>query len=737
MSESVRASSLFTTLLRYALDVRAMILLSLLLQIALSFLGKRRKHSVSLINKIILWFAYQSKDWVTIAALGKLTSPIMDVDIDNLQGIGSLWAPLLILHLGGPDTITAYSFQDTQLWTRHLLTLVVQSILAFCVIFLSMPEYSTFFFLLLTIPLCFAGIIKYIERILCLKATNSMKTKRIISIFKNPNHLSHPLLDHQESKIVLLGYALFSAMRPDVNNYLSQKEYPLSFKVRIRTYLRKTNHQVKLMLQDLLERNELRRSNSHLTHFDIAVVELGFIFDVVYTKAAFIYTRKGFILRLISFTLSVGMLVYVLISVEDLDFSITLLLLVGAVALDICTVFSILSSDWAVILMHNNCLARKILQYVLQFFPCFLPQQKRWSVRMGQFDLLNYCWNSRKARVYRFLQKCCSYDNLEHWHRFKYTRFVEVPSCLKPKDVYQRRLDSFFSGDSFEATRGERTLDELRGGISDIRTDLEWSIKVDFDASIIAWHLATSICYHQDNKNLNNAPNEAMKISKYLSDYMMHLLVIRPAMLLPDDCSSFWLDRALDVLRDTASKASNKNAAFDSLLLDLPEFSPQTAMENLPKYAGYLATKLNQYTNRWKLIKAMWIEMLLYAAHSCQNVNHVTQLGQYGREFLSIIWVMGGYRVIQELFEIPSIPVIAKSVEVFNAGIILSKSNYEIWSHFMEMHIVEREKLFYIHDKTKPPVECKDRYEKRYVENHKVKRWLLMSEAKIMKRYNM
>jgi len=33
---------------------------------------------------------------------------------------------LLLLHLGGPDTITAYAFEDNQLWLRHLLNLAVQ-----------------------------------------------------------------------------------------------------------------------------------------------------------------------------------------------------------------------------------------------------------------------------------------------------------------------------------------------------------------------------------------------------------------------------------------------------------------------------------------------------------------------------------------------------------------------------------------------------------------------------------
>ena len=45
----------------------------------------------------------------------------------------------------------------------------------------------------------------------------------------------------------------------------------------------------------------------------------------------------------------------------------------------------------------------------------------------------------------------------------------------------------------------------------------------------------------------------------------------------------------------------------------------------------------------------------------------------------------------------------------------------------MEMHIVRKEKLFYICNKTKSPIEAEDGYEKWYAKNHKVKKLLSMS----------
>ena len=43
------------------------------------------------------------------------------------------------------------------------------------------------------------------------------------------------------------------------------------------------------------------------------------------------------------------------------------------------------------------------------------------------------------------------------------------------------------------------------------------------------------------------------------------------------------------------------------------------------------------------------------------------------------------------------------------------------------MHIVRKEKLSYICNKTKSPAEAEDGYEKCYAKNHKVKKLLFMS----------
>ena len=53
--------------------------------------------------------------------------------------------------------------------------------------------------------------------------------------------------------------------------------------------------------------------------------------------------------------------------------------------------------------------------------------------------------------------------------------------------------------------------------------------------------------------------------------------------------------------------------------------------------------------------------------------------------------------------------------------IILTKTNYDVWSQLMEIYITKREKLKYIMGETKPPAKKDEGYDKWKAENQKVK----------------
>ena len=78
-----------------------------------------------------------------------------------------------------------------------------------------------------------------------------------------------------------------------------------------------------------------------------------------------------------------------------------------------------------------------------------------------------------------------------------------------------------------------RTLCSYRGGAvleKYSHLGLDWSLQVEFDQSILIWHIATDLCYHSDWRD-QDAILLNGKLSKWQSQYMLYLLVICPFML--------------------------------------------------------------------------------------------------------------------------------------------------------------------------------------------------------------
>jgi hypothetical protein len=82
------------------------VLLSLKLQIALFLFAGIRRRGAHYLPRFLLWFAYQLADYTATYALGHLS-------IRGARPIVAFWASFLLLHLGGPDNITAYSLEDS------------------------------------------------------------------------------------------------------------------------------------------------------------------------------------------------------------------------------------------------------------------------------------------------------------------------------------------------------------------------------------------------------------------------------------------------------------------------------------------------------------------------------------------------------------------------------------------------------------------------------------------------
>ncbi|GJN38374.1 hypothetical protein PR202_gb27410 [Eleusine coracana subsp. coracana] len=102
--------------------LQTLVLLSFTLQVVLLILAEFRRSMDSGVLRAFLWPAYMLADSTATFVLGHLSVASRSPE----HQLMAFWAPFLLLHLGGQDSITAYAIEDNELWLRHLQTLTVQ-----------------------------------------------------------------------------------------------------------------------------------------------------------------------------------------------------------------------------------------------------------------------------------------------------------------------------------------------------------------------------------------------------------------------------------------------------------------------------------------------------------------------------------------------------------------------------------------------------------------------------------
>jgi hypothetical protein len=119
--------------------LRILVLCSLFVQFVLVFSVLIRRWYILRWLRIVVWIAYIGGDALAVYALATLfnrqkqqTTTVAGGGNDALE---VLWAPVLLIHLGGQVEISAYSLEDNELWTRHTITLVSQVTVALYVFF--------------------------------------------------------------------------------------------------------------------------------------------------------------------------------------------------------------------------------------------------------------------------------------------------------------------------------------------------------------------------------------------------------------------------------------------------------------------------------------------------------------------------------------------------------------------------------------------------------------------------
>ncbi|KAF9613241.1 hypothetical protein IFM89_006342 [Coptis chinensis] len=327
-------------------SIRLFILLSLFSQIVLVLLAPLRKKKQQ--NRIarFIWLVYLLADWVAIFTLGLLSNNQND-DSSGLNGrddLLALWAPFLLLHLGGPDTITAFALEDNELWLRHLIGLIYQLIPAGYVFIRSFPTNT------LLVPTIFifpVGIVKYVERTLSLygasfdalntECMNPMRGSglKIFRFGQDFVDVNGQGWEDQvtSTKILQYAYYLFHNFKGIVADHM-------------------------LNLFHLIKSREVFLMWSANDAFKVIEIELSFLYEMLYTKAVVVHSRVGYVFRFICFIfITIALCDFFFLKkhkFHESDIKITYTLLIGAVSLEATGLFNLIFSDWSVIHLTNS-----------------------------------------------------------------------------------------------------------------------------------------------------------------------------------------------------------------------------------------------------------------------------------------------------------------------------------------------------------------------------------------------
>ncbi|XP_065867251.1 uncharacterized protein [Euphorbia lathyris] len=669
-------------------ELRVAVVVSLSMQMILIVLGSRRKYIARDWLVLILWLVYLSVDWIVNVSLGVLSnmeSSDTNGSLNPKYVMMAFWAPFLLLHFGGPDTITAYSSEDSELWMRQLLGVLVKFGGAFYVLIKSWMGSPINF---LAIPMFVVAIIKCGERIWALRFASSEQFRKSMLPRPDPGHSYSKFMDDYISKIneghnVLLkpvideAFVVVDQAHKVVANDIFPDAVILQHAADFFGTFKRLFADLILSFQDLKNSRSffLKESTTWEEAFKVIEIELGFMYDLLYTKATLIHTYWGSFLRFITLSLTFFTLISLVVinkhpySIKDKI--ITFVLLVPAVALQAYEIVILLPSDLTLLWLSKRKnslvdLAYKTISFLqsrLQFCHLVPAVNKRWSNSMSKYNLVDFCLKDKPIRFSRILKLLCIYEMVES-HQYKVQHSVSPD--LK-KLIFQQLLEKsrkpldMKNSKKLCAQRGDQVLREM--GCFD---KIGWSIEAEFDQSILLWHIATDLCFYIDaERNTNVLKNPTCKESKSISDYMLYLLVMRPVMLpngigqirFQDSCAEaiqffeekrYKLDRmktccallevSTDILPCQVKGDRSKSVLFDACRLAKSIHSMETE---------------EQWTmdKKWEMINNVWIEMLCYGANQCGWRNHVKQLTN-GGELLTHVWLLMAHLGITEQFQI-------------------------------------------------------------------------------------
>ncbi|CAN6373195.1 unnamed protein product [Urochloa humidicola] len=538
---------------------------------------RRRSGSRALLT--VLWLAYLLADTVAIFVLGHLAVYVRGPSHELMF----FWASFVLVHLGGQDNITAFSKQDNELWTRHLLSLVSQVAVAGYVV--SKSSWPDTRLRAAMVIMFLHGFLKYAGRTLCLYSASPMNIgasslgslsttiRTLQAVQDEVNRSSDKLPDifTKKNGERTIKERRFKAMFVPTRCWESVSSLPDDMDMQaddIMSVDAPVNDLGSIefadVLPDLLE--EFKDSPDRCTAYQFVAAALVQSYKYLYTKTPLSYHAGTILFRAMDlygadYIYYLFCLIYVLFQYlsaaialalfavaekkshySEADIIVSYLLLVGAIVLDLLPVFvSIVSytrkpfrsrtaADWAKMCLINCIMGGLGWQTTQQ-----------WSEELAQYNMIR-----RYACVQGYQYHACM-PSLRKWAKGFFgswgVEFFDVTRIPVTVDLMSLVLDKLLLKASrqewdcanFHGKRAFEWMGSHQGpepGRSSGYAALHMSVsssRVDFPTGVLIWHIATDICYFsaEDNKGGDIDPDEMKKkkiMSREMSLYIMYLV---------------------------------------------------------------------------------------------------------------------------------------------------------------------------------------------------------------------
>ncbi|KAI4968845.1 hypothetical protein ZWY2020_046175 [Hordeum vulgare] len=592
------------------------VLSSLFFQVILHiFANVRRRDGGSSWLRSPLWVAYQLSDSIATYAAGQLLFSGATKD----HHLIAFWVPFLLLHLGGPDNITAYALEDSKLWGRHLLSLVVQFLVAGYVLYRHIIGSGTLLMAAAGL-ISVVGAVKYAERTWALRSAK----------FSN----------------------LQSSLKRGIVDCVIVRDDPDSL----------DSLDIKI-IQGLSEDRE------HM--WRVMEMELSLMYDILYTKASVVHSWPGYCIRVIAPpAIATSLVLFQLSSKDDyslVDVSITYTLLGGALVLETKSLLVALGSSWVFAflcatqwdwLRHSVLCAGRWHQlrhtfFALRSWPCkriMTGSSRRWSRTMGQRNMLRSCARQVDPTNQR-LDNLSKMLSLGKWWDKRYSWSIDVSEKVKKLALHLTANDINTMG-LRRTSYGERALNEdLYPGLW---KELEVYHGVDFHESVISWHIATDLVLAEIDRRGHHKSDDNVELVSVLSNYMMFLLVDSPDMLpgLPQNwlyeqtciqlkkiCTEHNTSSPKNLFRSHHHRWKPSELEREIAMDIMTEFEESNVRNPRLSYARVIAVKLlRRKENMVDALLSLWLNFLAYAANRCNREAHARKLGK-GGELLTVIWL--------------------------------------------------------------------------------------------------